>query len=114
MAFVGLLCQIHAIRRIQAANLKKWVAPLKFTIGLMCTESFTYEGLMEKQIRKGLGIDLQDVKKINIKGKVLVTTKSGEVKTIPLKEAKQSTRKSCLPRTDFSGELVDISAGGLG
>jgi coenzyme F420 hydrogenase subunit beta len=114
LAFVGTPCQIHAIRRIQAAQLRRFADPLRFTVGLMCTEAFTYEGMMEKQIEGALGIDLRDVRKINIKGKVLVTTKSGEVKTISLVEAKQYTRKSCIPCTDFSAELADISVGGLG
>jgi coenzyme F420 hydrogenase subunit beta len=94
--------------------LKKYSNPLQFTIGLMCTESFTYEGLMEKQIREDLGVDLHNVQKINIKAKILVTTTSGEVKTISLADAKQSTRKSCTLCTDFSSELADISVGGLG
>jgi coenzyme F420 hydrogenase subunit beta len=114
LALVGTPCQIHAIRRIQEARLAKYTNPLKFTIGLLCTEAFTYEGLMEKQIQKGLGIDLSDVKKVNIKGKVLVTTKSGEVKAIPLPEAKRFSRKNCLSCSDFSGELADISVGGVG
>jgi coenzyme F420 hydrogenase subunit beta len=80
----------------------------------MCTESFTYEGLMQRHIQGVLGINPMDVRKLNIKGKVLVTTKSGEVKAIPLAEAKQYTRKGCLPCVDFSSELADISAGGLG
>jgi len=114
LAFVGTPCQIHALRKIQMVPLRKYADPLRFTVGLMCTESFTYEGLMEKQIQEGLGINLHDVKKINIKAKVLITTKSGEVKTIPLPEAKQYTRKSCTVCTDFSAELADVSAGGLG
>jgi coenzyme F420 hydrogenase subunit beta len=114
LAFVGVPCQIHAIRKIQLVPLRKYANPLRFTIGLMCTESFTYEGLMEKQIQEVLGVDLHDVQKINIKAKVLVTTKSGEVKIVPLAEAKQYSRKSCTFCTDFSGELADVSAGGLG
>jgi len=114
LAFVGTPCQIHALRKIQMVPLRKYSNPLQFTIGLMCTESFTYEGLMEKQIRQALGIDLHDVQKINIKAKVLVTTKSGEVKTVPLSDAKKYTRKSCTFCPDFSAELADISAGGLG
>jgi len=114
VAFVSTPCQIEAIRKIEAFPLKKYSNIIKFAIGLMCTESFTYSGLMQKHIQEVLGINLNDVKKINIKGKVLVTTKSGEIKTIPLQEAKQYTRKGCLPCKDFSAELADISTGGLG
>ncbi len=114
LVYVGTPCQIQAIRRIQMASLKKYADPLNLTIGLMCTESFDYEGLMKKHIEKEMGISLSDIKKINIKAKLLVTPKSGEEKIIPLKEAKQYTRKSCTLCTDFSAELADISAGGLG
>ncbi|MFQ6065514.1 MAG: Coenzyme F420 hydrogenase/dehydrogenase, beta subunit C-terminal domain [Candidatus Bathyarchaeia archaeon] len=114
LAFVGTPCQIQALRRIQMFPLKKHAERVSFAIGLMCTESFTYEGLVEGHIQKELSINPNDIKKMNIKAKILVTTKSGEVKVIPLKEAKQYTRKSCLPCTDFSAELADISAGGLG
>ena len=114
IAFVGTPCQVQAVRKVEAVPLKKYSSVLKFTVGLMCTESFTYEGLMQRHIQGVLGLNPSDVKKINIKGKILVTTKSGDVKTIPLAEAKQYTRKGCLPCTDFSSELADISAGGLG
>jgi len=114
LAFVGTPCQIHSLRKIGMVPLKKYTNPLQLAIGLMCTECFTYEGLMKKQIQGELGVNLHDVKKINIKAKVLVTTKSGEVKVIPLKDAKRNTRLSCTLCTDFSAELADISAGGLG
>jgi coenzyme F420 hydrogenase subunit beta len=113
MAFVGTPCQIHAIRKMQMSGLKKYTAPLKFLIGLMCSECFNYEGLMEKHVRQTLGLELNSIRKINIKGKMLVTTKS-EVKTIPLAEVKQYARKSCSFCDDFSSELADISTGGLG
>jgi coenzyme F420 hydrogenase subunit beta len=114
LAFVGTPCQIQALRKMEAAKLRRYTDRIRFAIGLMCTESFTYEGLMEKHVQKELGINLHDVRKINIKGKVIVTTKSGNVKTIPLAEAKKYTRKSCLPCPDFSAELADLSVGGLG
>jgi coenzyme F420 hydrogenase subunit beta len=102
------------LRKIEAFPLKKYSGIVKFTIGLMCTECFAYEGLMKKHVEEMLGVNLNDVKKVNIKGKVLVYTKSGQIKTVPLQEAKQYTRKGCLPCMDFSAELADISAGGLG
>ena len=114
VAFVSTPCQIQSIRKIEAFPLKKYSSIINFTIGLMCTESFTYSGLMQKHIQQILGMNLNEVKKINIKGKVLVTSNSGEVKAIPLQEAKQYTRKGCLPCTDFSAEFADISTGGLG
>ena len=113
LAYVGTPCQIQVIRRMEMASLKRYVEPIKFTIGLMCTESFTHEGLT-RHIEQTLGVPLGDIAKMNIKGQLLITTKSGDVKTVPLKEAKKYTRQGCLPCTDFSSEFADISAGGLG
>jgi len=114
LAFVGTPCQIHALRRIQMVPLKKYVDKLGFAIGLMCTESFSYEGLLEKHIRGVLGINPLDIRKMNIKGKLIITLKNGENKEIPLAEAKQYATPSCVLCSDFSSELADISVGGLG
>lgn len=113
IAFVGTPCQIRAIRKMQMLGLKKYTRPLKFLIGLMCSECFIYEGLVEKHIRETLGLNPNDIRKMNIKGKILIET-IPEVKTIPLAEAKQYARKSCRFCDDFSSELADISTGGLG
>jgi len=98
---------------MQMAGLKKLTGPLKFSIGLMCSECFVYKGLMEEHIRGKLGIKLSDIRKMNIKGKMLVTTDSGDT-AIPLADVKQYARKSCGICDDFSAELADLSVGGLG
>jgi coenzyme F420 hydrogenase subunit beta len=113
VALVGTPCKIHAVRSLQLAGMKRYAAPVKFLIGLMCSECFTYNGLMENHIHGKLGINLADIRKMNIKGKMLVNTDSG-VTPIPLAEIKQYTRKSCSVCEDFSSELADISVGGLG
>jgi coenzyme F420 hydrogenase subunit beta len=113
-ALVGTPCQIEAIRRIQMIPLKNYVEKLKLTIGLMCSGSFSYEGLVENHIKGKLGINPSDISKINIKGNVLLTMNSGETETIPLKKARRYIRASCLTCTDFSAELADVSVGGLG
>jgi len=113
IAFVGTPCHIQAIRKIQRAGLKKLTTPMKYLIGLMCSECFTYEGLMEKHIQKALGVRPDSVRKMNIKGKMIVTTDSG-VHAIPLAEIRQYARKNCSCCNDFSSELADISVGGLG
>jgi hypothetical protein len=47
-------------------------------IGLLCTEVFTYDGLMVDKIERDMGIPLTDIKKFNVKGKVLIYKKDGE------------------------------------
>ena len=79
LAFVGTPCQVLALRRMQKVPLRRHVRPLRFVIGLMCTESFDYEGLMVGYVQRRLGVDLRDVKKVNIKGRMLITTRSGAV-----------------------------------
>lgn len=114
IAFIGTPCQILAIRRMQKANLKKLTRPLVFTIGLFCSESFSYHGLMVEKIRGDLGIDLRNITKINIKGGLRVFLKEGEMVKIPLKEAKEYAQSMCKHCHDFSAELADISLGGVG
>jgi coenzyme F420 hydrogenase subunit beta len=114
IAFVGTPCQILAIRRMQLNKLKKYTKPLVFTIGLFCSESFSYQGLMIENIQKKLGIELNDVVKMNIKGKMLLYLRNGEVVKIPLKEIRKYAQQKCKYCTDFSAELADISLGGIG
>jgi coenzyme F420 hydrogenase subunit beta len=68
---------------------------------------------MEKYIHGKLGVDLGEIKKMNIKGKLLLTTASGVI-GIPLAEIRRYQQKSCGGCGDFSSELADISVGGLG
>ena len=60
-----------------------------FTIGLLCTEVFTYEGLMVQKIQDEMGVPLTDVKKFNVKGKVLIYRKGGEVAEMSLHKAQE-------------------------
>ncbi len=114
LAFVGTPDQIQAVRKIQALPLKKFSDAIALTIGVFCSECFTYEGLIKQWLHNELGINIAEVAKINIKGKLLVTTKSGNVKEIALKEAKKYVRNCIVQCSDFSSELADMSVGGLG
>jgi len=133
VAFVGTPCEVSAVRRAQAAGLKKFRSVV-FTAGLMCSETFTTEGFLDHLLQRTLGIDLADVRKVNIKGRVLVDVAPGRegglrhgtvagtearivepgLVEIPLKECKPSARDACHWCPDFSAELADVSAGGLG
>lgn len=133
LAFVGTPCEVSAVRRAQSNGLKKFRSVV-FTVGLMCSESFTEEGLLDTILSRRLGIDLHDVRKVNIKGRLLVSVPPGRegglrdgtvagtearivepgLVEVPLKECKPFARPACHWCPDFSAELADISAGGLG
>jgi coenzyme F420 hydrogenase subunit beta len=112
LAFGGTPCQIRAIRKMQVAGLKKNVAAIKLLVGLICSECFTYEGLT-MEIQEKLGIKPAEINKMNIKGRMLITSEQ-ETKTMSLVDAKKHVRTGCRACEDFSSEFADISAGGLG
>lgn len=134
VAFVGTPCQITPLRRLQVAGLQdfKTVDPMNknfqrqhqhvlgirniiaFTIGLFCSETFTYEGLMQQHISQHLGVSLHEVTKVNIKGKMLVYRLDGQALDLPLKEVAPYARPQCSFCGDFSAQEADISAGGVG
>lgn len=114
LAFVGTPCQIQAIRRIQHLPLRRFSDHLSLTIGLFCSACFTYDGLVKDFISGKMGIDPSSIKKLNIKGQLIITMKSGDVKTVPLKEIRKYTARCVEGCSDFSAELADVSVGGLG
>ena len=113
LAFVGTPCQIRALRKIEEAKLKKYVKPLKFSIGLFCSECFNYEELFEKYLKEEVGLNPSEITKMNIKGKMIIDSKSGKVE-IPLKKLRVYARPECRLCPDFSAEFADISVGGVG
>ena len=134
VAFVGVPCQITPIRKMQQADpsfldngkkkpahvtkqtgfLKDHGARVDWNIGLLCSEVFTYQGLMVDKIQEDMGVPLEEVTKFNVKGKVLVYKEDGEVVDMPLKRSQEYARPECHHCGDFTGELADISCGGVG
>ena len=134
VAFVGVPCQITPVRKMQLVDasylvngkkkekhierqtkfLKGYGARVALNIGLLCTEVFTYEGLMVEKIQGEMGIPLSDIKKFNVKGKVLIYKHDGSLVEMKLKAAQEYARPECHHCGDFSAELADISCGGVG
>ncbi len=114
IALVGVSCESTAIRQIAAAGIKRWTRNVKLVLGLMCTETFDYEAFIVGKLQHELGIDLDDVVKINVKGKVIVTLKDGTDINIPLKECRPFANEWCHHCPDFAAEHADLSCGGLG
>ena len=113
IGFVGTPCQIQALRSMQLKGTKKFSEPIKYLVGLMCSECFDYQGLMETHIKCKLGINLNEITKMEIKGKMLITTTAGTT-AIPLADIKPYVKPTCSRCEDFSSELADVSMGGLG
>lgn len=114
VALVGVSCESTALRQLAAEGIKRWVRPVKLVVGLMCCETFDYDAFMIGKIATELGIDLGDIVKVNVKGKVIVTLKDGSDVIIPLKDARPFANEWCHHCPDFAAEHADLSCGGLG
>jgi coenzyme F420 hydrogenase subunit beta len=114
VALVGVSCESTAVRQLAAEGIKRWVRPIKLVVGLMCCETFDYGAFMVGKVKGDRGIDLDDVTKVNVKGKVIVSLKNGEDVDIPLKEARPFANEWCHHCPDFAAEHADLSCGGLG
>lgn len=111
VALVGMPCQVRALRRMQVGDPSK-LGFVNLSVGLMCSGCFRHE-LTTEFVHGKLGIDPRSIVKMNIKGKLLVTTNAG-VTSVPLSEVNPYKQKGCLVCRDFSSELADVSVGGVG
>ena len=114
VALVGMSCQASVTGALEARRVNKWRKRIAYTFGLLCSKTFTYDGLMVEIAQKELGLSLDDVIRVNVKGKLLFYTKDGQEVTYPLKASHRFTREGCLHCPDFAAEHADISFGGLG
>ncbi|MHB8512800.1 MAG: Coenzyme F420 hydrogenase/dehydrogenase, beta subunit C-terminal domain [Actinomycetota bacterium] len=115
LALVGMSCQASINGTLSARNVNKYRKRINLVIGLLCSKSFDYQGLMIDKIQNEMGIPLTDIAKVNVKGKFQIWLKStGEEIDIPLKDCHPYTREGCKLCPDFSAQHADISTGGLG
>jgi coenzyme F420 hydrogenase subunit beta len=134
VAFVGVPCQITPVRKMQTVDasyldngrkkdkhierqtkfLKGFGERVALNIGLLCSEVFTFDGLMRGVIERDMAIPLSEIQKFNVKGKVLIYKRDGELIEMNLKQAQEYARPECHHCGDFSAELADISCGGVG
>ncbi len=114
VALVGMGCQSSVTGAMEARRVNKWRKKIAWTFGLLCSKSFTYDGLMVEIAQEELGLDLDHLARVNIKGKLLFYTDTGDEIVYSLKQSHRFTRPGCLHCPDFAAEHADISFGGLG
>lgn len=113
IAVVGTPCQIHTIRKMQYLGVMP-AHVVKYVIGLFCLENFSFSADKLSEVEDTLGVKIDDIKKINLKEDFVITSKSGEVKHIPLSELEKVARPACFACTDYANDFADISVGGIG
>jgi coenzyme F420 hydrogenase subunit beta len=113
LALVGTGCQAAMNGTLRARRVNKYAQRIELTIGLLCSKTFDYDGM--RAVVQAHGVPLDDVTRMDIKGKLSVWRRStGERVDIPLSRLQAATRSGCRLCPDFAASLADISAGGLG
>ena len=118
VAMVGVPCQINGLRHIQYGpsegfDFTSWFRKnVVLSIGLFCSEVFTYEGLVD--LSKRIDVPLGDIVNINVKGKIVSKTTEGKTIISSLKDMRKYMRHACNYCWDYPAELADISLGGIG
>jgi coenzyme F420 hydrogenase subunit beta len=115
LAFVGMPCQIRAVRKLQLLSpLSEEYGKFKLIIGLYCSSNYSYD-LMKLFVQGKLRVPLNKVNKIDIsRGRFIVYMQNGLTKEVPIKETKKYFWPGCQSCRDYAAEFADISIGSVG
>ncbi|KXA89829.1 hypothetical protein AKJ61_02055 [candidate division MSBL1 archaeon SCGC-AAA259B11] len=117
MAFVGLPCQVRAIRVMESEEpvLRRITNRVELVLGLFCQHCFSYEGLFEEKLKKEMNVNPSDVVGINLakNGSLTVKTDDSEHELSP-NSIDNCIFEPCRICRDFSARFADISIGAAG
>lgn len=120
VGIVGLPCQIHGLRKLQAAgHAKKIATAVQFGIGLFCGSNSPHIGT-EHTIVETCNVSLDEVAKVEFRGgaypgRFQVTLKDGRFIAPPplsmMMHGAAFYRDRCLMCRDYPNELADVAVG---
>lgn len=116
IAFVGVPCQTQGVAKNEGYPLgdRYYSSKIGFVISIFCMENFLF-GNLRSIVEGKTEVSLADASKMGIsKGRFWVKSADGNLFRVPVKFIKEYAQKSCFSCLDFSGELSDISVGGVG
>jgi coenzyme F420 hydrogenase subunit beta len=113
LAIVGTPCQIKTVRKMQCLDILP-ADIIRYTIGLFCMQTFSFDALVRGSLGKSLVINSKDIVKLNIKEDLIITLSNGITIHVPLEEIEKVACSACLACTEFTNVYADISVGGLG
>ncbi len=119
LAFVGLPCQIQALRRILTTphGPRKYGESVELAIGLFCNNSYRYNKLIRDFLKTQKNCDLQTITKMRLDAKddcYIACEGEKTVVDIPTKEIEPYLLGACTKCNDFTSELADVSIGANG
>lgn len=122
LGLVGVPCQVEGIRKVQFYRRPRRIADnVKLTIGIFCGGNIS-RMLTEHIILKVAGVSLDQVARFEYRGgpqsqDVRVTTRDGQVRSIPLPQISPAIRNMfrdrCSMCLDLTADLADISVGDI-
>ncbi len=113
VAFVGTPCQIRTMRKMQALGIVPSDS-IKYVFGLFCTQNFIFGEQERSRLEKLGDFSWDDIAKVNVRERLQVFTKDGQVRKIEFDKLDFMIRPACRFCDDYSAEYADISFGGVG
>ncbi|MFX1380653.1 MAG: Coenzyme F420 hydrogenase/dehydrogenase, beta subunit C-terminal domain [Promethearchaeota archaeon] len=115
LGFVGLPCQIQAVRKFQIwPPLSDKFGKFKLIIGLFCSSNYSFES-MNSLIQNLIGVPFWEIKKLDVShGKFIAYLHNGTIKEVSIEDTTNYHYPSCEYCKDYTAEFADISVGSIG
>lgn len=121
LALVATPCVIEGVRALQAhewdyGSHEDGVRAIDYTIGLMCTKNFDYDGLVRDRLEGRHGIAPEDVGKFDVvRGDFVAFDRDGEeLLRTPVEDFHEAALAGCDECADFVGYCADVAVGSVG